>query len=130
MLLGSAVSALVSVGAYSLYTSAWPVPGPEFPAPTAEIWLDMADLVSHGLSCFLSHTDGFCEIHVFLPISAQKKSTRMRTLSCFRQLPGLALPKAGSCPCCCKLQDSSTPRRYAKQDTLRTHLGAVQEGPS
>lgn len=47
MLLGSAVSALVSVGAYSLYTSAWPVPGPEFPAPTAEIWLDMADLVSH-----------------------------------------------------------------------------------
>lgn len=45
MLLGSAASALVSVGAYSLYTSAWPVPGPEFPAPTAEIWLDMADLV-------------------------------------------------------------------------------------
>ena len=46
MLMGSAASALVSVGAYSLYTSAWPVPGPEFPAPTAEIWLDMADLVS------------------------------------------------------------------------------------
>ena len=45
MLLGSAASALVSVGAYSLYTAAWPVPGPEFPAPTAEIWLDMADLV-------------------------------------------------------------------------------------
>lgn len=45
MLLGSAVSAGVSVAAYSLYTSAWQVPGPDFPAPTAEIWLDMADLV-------------------------------------------------------------------------------------
>ncbi|EIE19928.1 OPT superfamily oligopeptide transporter [Coccomyxa subellipsoidea C-169] len=48
MLLGSAVSAGVSVAAYSLYTSAWQVPGPDFPAPTAEIWLDMADLVNGG----------------------------------------------------------------------------------
>ena len=50
MLLGSAASAFVSVAAYSLYTAAWPVPGPEFPAPTAEIWLDMADLV-RALAC-------------------------------------------------------------------------------
>ena len=54
MLMGSAASALVSVGAYSLYTSAWPVPGPEFPAPTAEIWLDMADLVRTSLICCVS----------------------------------------------------------------------------
>lgn len=54
MLLGSAASALVSVGAYSLYTSAWPVPGPEFPAPTAEIWLDMADLVSDSVLILLT----------------------------------------------------------------------------
>ena len=50
MLLGSAVSAAVSVAAYSLYTSAWQVPGPEFPAPTAQIWLDMADLVRSSFS--------------------------------------------------------------------------------
>lgn len=53
MLLGSAVSAAVSVAAYTLYTSAWQVPGPDFPAPTAEIWLDMADLVS---ACVLPFT--------------------------------------------------------------------------
>lgn len=45
MLLGSAVSVPVSVAAYALYTHAYEVPGPEFPAPTASIWLDMAQLV-------------------------------------------------------------------------------------
>ena len=45
MLLGSTASVFVSVGAYALYTTAWPVPGPELPAPTAMIWLDMASLV-------------------------------------------------------------------------------------
>ena len=46
MLLGSGASVFVSVGAYLLYTSSYEVPGPQFPAPTAEIWLDMAKLVS------------------------------------------------------------------------------------
>lgn len=45
MLIGSAASVFVSVAAYALYTSAFVIPGPEFPAPTAEIWLDMAELV-------------------------------------------------------------------------------------
>lgn len=54
MLLGSAVSAAVSVAAYSLYTSAWQVPGPDFPAPTAEIWLDMADLVRRHFAIFIN----------------------------------------------------------------------------
>jgi hypothetical protein len=45
MALGSAASVFVSVGAYSLYTSAWSVPSATFPAPTAQIWLDMAQLV-------------------------------------------------------------------------------------
>ena len=52
MLLGSGASVLVSVGAYTLFTSAYEVPGPLFPAPTAEIWLDMANLVSK-LCCHL-----------------------------------------------------------------------------
>lgn len=45
MALGSAASVFVSVGAYMLYTSAWHVPSATFPAPTAQIWLDMAQLV-------------------------------------------------------------------------------------
>ncbi|KAK9840796.1 hypothetical protein WJX81_005265 [Elliptochloris bilobata] len=48
MALGSAASVFVSVGAYSLYTSAWRVPSATFPAPTAQIWLDMAQLVNGG----------------------------------------------------------------------------------
>ncbi|KAK9800344.1 hypothetical protein WJX73_006522 [Symbiochloris irregularis] len=48
MLLGSGASVFVSVAAYALYTAAWEVPGPELPAPTAMIWLDMASLVNGG----------------------------------------------------------------------------------
>ena len=51
MLMGSAASVFVSVGAYALYTSAFVIPGPEFPAPTAEIWLDMAELVRNTEPC-------------------------------------------------------------------------------
>ena len=54
MLLGSGASVFVSVGAYLLYTSSYEVPGPQFPAPTAEIWLDMAKLVSCWASISLS----------------------------------------------------------------------------
>ena len=50
MLMGSAASVFVSVGAYALYTSAFQIPGPEFPAPTAEIWLDMAELVGSQIA--------------------------------------------------------------------------------
>lgn len=48
MLLGSAASVPLSVAAYRLYTTAWQVPGPVLPAPTAQIWLDMAKLVNGG----------------------------------------------------------------------------------
>ena len=48
-LIGSAASAIISVGAYALYTAAWEVPGPNFPVPSARIWLDMADLVRFPL---------------------------------------------------------------------------------
>lgn len=58
MLMGSFASVFVSVGAYALYTSAFHIPGPEFPAPTAEIWLDMAELVNGGQ--LPSHVLPFC----------------------------------------------------------------------
>lgn len=45
-LVGSLISSFVATGAYLLYTSVYSVPGPEFPAPTAQVWLDMARLVN------------------------------------------------------------------------------------
>ena len=43
---GSLASVFFTVGAYALYTSAYSVPGPELQAPTAAVWLDMAQLIS------------------------------------------------------------------------------------
>lgn len=45
-LIGSLISSFVATGAYLLYTSVYEVPGPEFPAPTAQVWLDMSRLVN------------------------------------------------------------------------------------
>jgi len=45
-LLGSFASVFFSVAAYLLYTTAYQVPGPQFPVPTAEIWVSMARMVS------------------------------------------------------------------------------------
>eukprot|EP00879_Flechtneria_rotunda_P016698 GHRR01017474.1.p3 GENE.GHRR01017474.1~~GHRR01017474.1.p3 ORF type:complete len:261 (+),score=98.10 GHRR01017474.1:3219-4001(+) len=58
MLLGSAASVPLSVWAYLLYTNAWEVPGPILPAPTAQIWLDMAKLVNGGQ--LPDHVAPFC----------------------------------------------------------------------
>lgn len=58
MLLGSAASVVVSVGAYKLFTTAWEVPGPEFAVPSAAIWLDMARLVNGG--ALPPHVGPFC----------------------------------------------------------------------
>ena len=49
-LIGSLVSSFVATGAYLLYTTVYTIPGPEFPAPTAMVWLDMSRLVNgHAL---------------------------------------------------------------------------------
>jgi OPT family oligopeptide transporter len=45
-LLGSFVSVFISVFAYQLYNQVYTIPGPEFPVPTAQVWLDMARLVN------------------------------------------------------------------------------------
>ncbi|KAI8078458.1 OPT oligopeptide transporter protein-domain-containing protein [Thamnidium elegans] len=45
-LVGSLFSSFVATGAYLLYTTVYTIPGPEFPAPTAQVWLDMSRLVN------------------------------------------------------------------------------------
>ncbi|GAA5815109.1 hypothetical protein MFLAVUS_008615 [Mucor flavus] len=45
-LIGSLFSSFVATGAYLLYTTVYTIPGPEFPAPTAQVWLDMSRLVN------------------------------------------------------------------------------------
>lgn len=47
-LVGTLASCGTAVGAWLLYSSAYEIPGPEFPAPTAMIWLDMAGAVNGG----------------------------------------------------------------------------------
>ncbi|KAI7860711.1 OPT oligopeptide transporter protein-domain-containing protein [Circinella umbellata] len=45
-LIGSFFSAFVATAAYKLYTTVYTIPGPEFPVPTAHVWLDMSRLVN------------------------------------------------------------------------------------
>ncbi|SJX62979.1 related to Iron transport protein 1 [Sporisorium reilianum f. sp. reilianum] len=47
-LIGSTLGIVVSSFAYKLYTNAYEIPGPQFPAPTAAVWLNLARLVNHG----------------------------------------------------------------------------------
>lgn len=37
---------MMGLGAYKLYTTVYQIPGPEFPVPTAHVWLDMSRLVN------------------------------------------------------------------------------------
>ena len=50
-LIGSSLSIVVTSIAYSLYTHAYEIPGPSFPAPTAYVWLGLARLLR---MCFMS----------------------------------------------------------------------------
>ncbi|KAJ1307878.1 hypothetical protein OPQ81_001958 [Rhizoctonia solani] len=47
-MIGSVVSIFVSAVAYNLYTRAYAIPGPQFPAPTAYVWLSFARLIGSG----------------------------------------------------------------------------------
>jgi OPT family oligopeptide transporter len=47
-LLGSFFSVFFAVAAFKLYESAYTIGSPELPAPTATIWLDMAELMNGG----------------------------------------------------------------------------------
>ncbi|KAJ2414384.1 OPT super [Coemansia sp. RSA 2530] len=45
-IIGSVFSVFVTAGAYLLYNKVYSIPGPQFPVPTAQVWLDMARLVN------------------------------------------------------------------------------------
>ncbi|TFK47729.1 OPT oligopeptide transporter [Heliocybe sulcata] len=47
-LIGSALSIVVTSTAYNLYSRAYTIPGPSFPAPTAYVWLSLARLLRDG----------------------------------------------------------------------------------
>jgi hypothetical protein len=67
MLIGSLASCFVSSAAYRLYSSVYEIGGEKLPAPTAQIWLYMAQLVTGG-----SLPDGvvvFCWLGALLPLA-------------------------------------------------------------
>ncbi|MBM6387880.1 MAG: OPT/YSL family transporter [Paenibacillus sp.] len=45
-MIGSFASVFIATGAYLLYRTVYNIPGPEFPVPTAQVWLDMSRLVN------------------------------------------------------------------------------------
>ncbi|OAD03576.1 hypothetical protein MUCCIDRAFT_37670, partial [Mucor lusitanicus CBS 277.49] len=45
-MIGSFASVFIATGAYLLYRTVYSIPGPEFPVPTAQVWLDMSRLVN------------------------------------------------------------------------------------
>ncbi|EPQ28628.1 uncharacterized protein PFL1_03931 [Pseudozyma flocculosa PF-1] len=47
-LIGSTLGIFISCFAYKLYTATYVIPGPQFPAPTAAVWLNLARLVNNG----------------------------------------------------------------------------------
>ncbi|KAG8744162.1 hypothetical protein FRC10_010731 [Ceratobasidium sp. 414] len=57
-LVGSVVSIFVSAVAYNLYTRVYAIPGPQFPAPTAYVWLSFARLIGSG-NALPNHTKPF-----------------------------------------------------------------------
>ncbi|EGG20352.1 hypothetical protein DFA_07476 [Cavenderia fasciculata] len=63
-LIGSFFSVFFAVGAYKLYSTAYTIPSPDMPAPTASIWLDMALLVNGG--SLADHVLPFCIVSALL----------------------------------------------------------------
>jgi uncharacterized oligopeptide transporter (OPT) family protein len=56
-LIGSLVSVFVTTTAFALYSRAYAIPGPNFPAPTAYVWLNLARLLRS--SSLPPHVDKF-----------------------------------------------------------------------
>lgn len=47
-MIGSLASVFISSAGYMFYTSVYQIPGPEFPVPSAGVWLNLARLLNNG----------------------------------------------------------------------------------
>ncbi|KAJ8503035.1 hypothetical protein ONZ45_g11223 [Pleurotus djamor] len=86
-LVGSSVSILVTATAYLLYTRAYPIPGPSFPAPTAYVWLSLARLLRDGELPERSGVFMLASALVFGTVSALKTYATRRQLSYAKWIP-------------------------------------------
>ncbi|KAJ1724952.1 OPT super [Coemansia erecta] len=71
-MIGSVFSVFITAGAYILYNKVYTIPGPELPAPTAQVWLDMARLVNgHPLPPHVwPFITVFAVVFIALPVAA------------------------------------------------------------
>ncbi|KAL0954440.1 hypothetical protein HGRIS_003419 [Hohenbuehelia grisea] len=86
-MIGSSVSILVTATAYSLYTRAYPIPGPSFPAPTAYVWLSLARLLRDGQLPEKSGVFMFAFAIVFGLVSASKTYAARRQSPIAKWIP-------------------------------------------
>ena len=72
-LIGASVSVVVTVAAYRMYETAYGIPSPQFPAPVANVWKDMAVLMQKGTAALppsaLGYAQGFGVIGVALALA-------------------------------------------------------------
>ncbi|KAI0041706.1 oligopeptide transporter [Auriscalpium vulgare] len=86
-LLGSTLSVPITVTAYVLYSRAYPIPGPTFPAPTAYVWLSLARLLRNGQLPDYSATFMLASAVLFAVISSLKTSATRRQLWYAKYIP-------------------------------------------
>ncbi|KAG0246516.1 hypothetical protein BGX31_001387 [Mortierella sp. GBA43] len=73
-LIGSVASVFFSTGVYMLYSTAYDLPTPQFPVPTAKVWLDLARLVNghplpnHAVSFMLGFAGLFAGLTILTTV--------------------------------------------------------------
>ena len=71
-LIGATASVLITVGVYQLYDGAYHIPSQQFPAPVANVWVGMAELMNQGLGALpptaVIYAKGFMSFGVALPV--------------------------------------------------------------
>ncbi|KAJ2349377.1 OPT super [Coemansia erecta] len=96
-MIGSVFSVFVTAGAYLLYSRVYEIPGPQFPVPTAQVWLDMARLVNgHPLPPHVGpFIAAFALLFVALPVGAAliEQSGKARVGACGWSVRRLALQR-------------------------------------
>ncbi|THG99727.1 hypothetical protein EW026_g2671 [Hermanssonia centrifuga] len=74
-LIGSCLSIVVTSTAYSLYTRAYEIPGPSFPAPTAYVWLGDGQLPEKSDVSMITFAIVFAAISAFKTYASRREIT-------------------------------------------------------